>query len=134
MQLPSALLSPNATKNKKNQLWKKILIFVEMELFSSNVKKILIFSQKKAFPIFLQMKPCTFYPKLKKYHLLREKLLCFKKRKHWKTSYIFFKRNLFIYFRKLLKFQELTFHARKSKFFYTFPCKETKFSWLKYLL
>ena len=40
-----------------------------MELFSSNVKKILIFSQKKAFPIFLQMKPCTFYPKLKKYHL-----------------------------------------------------------------
>ena len=46
-----------------------------MELSSSNIKKILIFSQKKAFLIFsqkevflifLEMEPCTFQPKLKK--------------------------------------------------------------------
>ena len=37
-----------------------------MELFSSNIKQILIFSQKKAFLIFSQMKPCTFHFKLKK--------------------------------------------------------------------
>ena len=45
-----------------------------MELFSSNIKKILIFSQKKIFLIFSQKKvflifpqeePCTFQPKLK---------------------------------------------------------------------
>ena len=46
-----------------------------MQLSSSNIKKILIFSQKKAFFIFSQkrafltfpeMEPCTFHPKLKK--------------------------------------------------------------------
>ena len=37
-----------------------------MELFSSNFKKILIFSQKKAFFIFLEMEPCTFPTKLEK--------------------------------------------------------------------
>ena len=46
-----------------------------MELSSSNIKKILIFSQKKAFLIFSQKKaflkfpktePCTFQSKLKK--------------------------------------------------------------------
>ena len=37
-----------------------------MELFGSNIKKILIFSQKnKAFLIFLEMEPCTFQPKQK---------------------------------------------------------------------
>ena len=36
-----------------------------MELSSSNIKKILIFSQKKAFHIFPEMEPCTFQPKLK---------------------------------------------------------------------
>ena len=45
-----------------------------MELSSSNIKKILIFPQKKAFLIFSQkkvflifpeMEPCTFQPKLK---------------------------------------------------------------------
>ena len=37
----------------------KFLVFQETELSSSNIKKILIFSQKKAFLIFLEMEPCT---------------------------------------------------------------------------
>ena len=37
-----------------------------MELSSSNIKKILIFSHKKAFLIFPEMEPCTFQPRLKK--------------------------------------------------------------------
>ena len=32
-----------------------------MELTSSNIKKFLIFSQKKAFLIFLEMKPCKVF-------------------------------------------------------------------------
>ena len=53
-------------KNKKNLPRKKFLIFPEMELSSSNIKKILIFSQKKVFLIFPKMEPCTFQPKLEK--------------------------------------------------------------------
>ena len=37
-----------------------------MEFSSSNITKILIFSQKKAFLIFLEMEPYTFQPKIKK--------------------------------------------------------------------
>ena len=37
-----------------------------MELSSSNIKKVPIFSQNKAFLIFPEMKPCTFQPKIKK--------------------------------------------------------------------
>ena len=36
-----------------------------MEHSSSNIKKIVIFSQKKAFLIFPEMEPSTFQPKLK---------------------------------------------------------------------
>ena len=36
-----------------------------MELPSSNIKKVLIFSQKKAFLIFPEMKSCTFQPNSK---------------------------------------------------------------------
>ena len=39
-------------KNNKNPPRKRFLIFSEMELSSSNIKKIRIFSQKKAFLIF----------------------------------------------------------------------------------
>ena len=35
-----------------------------MGLSSSNIKKILIFSQKKAFLIYPEMEPCKFQPKL----------------------------------------------------------------------
>ena len=67
--------SAQAQKNKKNPPQKKFLIFLEMELSNSNIKKILIFSQKKTFPIFSQknaflnvpeMELCTFQPKDKK--------------------------------------------------------------------
>ena len=44
-------------KNKKNPLLKKFLIFREMELSNSKIKKIVIFSQKKAFLTFSQKKP-----------------------------------------------------------------------------
>ena len=37
-----------------------------MDLSSSNIKKIYIFSQKKAFLLFPEMEPCTFRPKLEK--------------------------------------------------------------------
>ena len=65
MQLPSTFLGPSS-KNKKNPPRKNFLIFQEMELSDSKIKKYLIFSQKKAFLIFPEMEPCTFQPKLKK--------------------------------------------------------------------
>ena len=37
-----------------------------MELSTSNIKKILIFSKKKAFLMFPEMEPCTFQPKIEK--------------------------------------------------------------------
>ena len=37
-----------------------------MELSSSNIKKILILSQKKAFCFLPEMEPCTFQPRLEK--------------------------------------------------------------------
>ena len=41
-------------------------MFWGMELSSSNIKKVLIFFQKKAILIFPEVEPCTFQPKLKK--------------------------------------------------------------------
>ena len=37
-----------------------------MELSDSKIKKLFMFSQKKAFLIFLGVEPCTFQPKLEK--------------------------------------------------------------------
>ena len=51
-------------KIKKIHHEKKFLLFQEMKLSGSNIKKILIFSQKKAFLIFPKIEPCTFQPKL----------------------------------------------------------------------
>ena len=70
-----ATFKPKRAKNKKNSPRKKFHIFPEIELPSSNIKKILIFSQKKAslifsqkeaFPIFPKTEPCTFQSKLEK--------------------------------------------------------------------
>ena len=64
---------PKLQKTKKITS-QKIPYISGNELFSSNIKKILIFSQKKVFLIFSQKKvflifpeeePCTFQPKLK---------------------------------------------------------------------
>ena len=65
---------PPKEKEKKNSLRKKFLIFPEMELSSSNIKKItfsrniafLVFTQIKAFLKFPEMEPCTIQPKLEK--------------------------------------------------------------------
>ena len=78
---PVGLFNPSS-KNQKNPSRKKFLIFQEMELSSSNIKTILIFSRKKVFFIFPEIGSCTFQPKLenKKIHL--EKIfLYFRKRK-----------------------------------------------------
>ena len=58
--------------------------------FGSNIKKILMFSRKKAFLIFSQMKPCTFH--LSPFHFLHFS--------HPNFSYIFSKRKLFLCFGK----------------------------------
>ena len=57
---------PTYPPPKKNQPPKKFLIFQEMELFYSKIKRFRIFSQKKAFLIFSQKKsPApTFWPHL----------------------------------------------------------------------
>ena len=52
MELPTSLLSQSS---KKQFTLKKFLILQQMELSGSNIKKCLIFSQKKAFFIFLEM-------------------------------------------------------------------------------
>ena len=57
MGLPGALFSPSS-KNKKKPTPQKCLIFQDMELSSSNIKKIAIFYEKKAFLIVPEMEPC----------------------------------------------------------------------------
>ena len=68
MELCTSQLKPKETKKDAP---KKSLMFPEMELSSSNIKKIqkkafLIFSLKKAFLIFPEMEPYTFKPELEK--------------------------------------------------------------------
>ena len=70
-----------------------------MKVSSSNIKKIIIFSQKKAFLIISQkkaflrdshMKPCTFHPSSKnKRNPPRENFLYFRKRKSQKNIFCF---------------------------------------------
>ena len=60
-----------------------------MELSSSNIKKILIFSQKKVFLIFPKMEPCTFQPKLEKKKIHPEKNLIFQETETPKKILIF---------------------------------------------
>ena len=51
---------------KTNPPQANFFIFQEMELSNSNIKKLIVFSQKKAFFIFPVMESCSFQPKLKK--------------------------------------------------------------------
>ena len=53
-------------KKKTNPPQANFFIFQEMELSNSNIKKLIVFSQKKAFFIFPEMESCSFQPKLKK--------------------------------------------------------------------
>ena len=66
-------MKPCTSQPKPQKNPKKLFTFPEMENSSSNIKKILILSQKKAFLIFSQnkaflifpeMEPCTFQSKL----------------------------------------------------------------------
>ena len=61
---PCTFKPKSPSKKQKISLQKKFLIFLEMELSSSNIKKNPIFSQKKAFLIFLEMELLS--PKFKK--------------------------------------------------------------------
>ena len=65
MQLSSALPNPNP-KIQKNSTQIKFLLFPDIELSVSNIKKILMFSRKKTFLILPAMEPCTFQSKLEK--------------------------------------------------------------------
>ena len=60
---------------------------MEMELFSSNVKKILIFSQKKAFPIFLH-----FLPQAQKIPSTRRKIVMLQETETLKNFLYFFQK------------------------------------------
>ena len=53
-------LSQSPKKNEKHPPTKIFLTFREMELPCSNIKKILIFSQKKALLLFPKTETCTF--------------------------------------------------------------------------
>ena len=97
------LLSPSLGKIKKihptkisSSKIKNFLIFQEMELFGSNIKKFLIFSQKKVFLIFREVELSYILGNrkpLKKFLII------------WETVTL---KTLFI-------FQEVTFQARKVK-------------------
>ena len=95
---PSALPSPSPQilkkKNSPPKSQKKFLIFSEMELSSSNVKKFLIFSQGRAFPrkVFLHwVKKCPVFspnagkcgPEITLYLDTFHALLYFLKKKHF---------------------------------------------------
>ena len=56
-------LPSSSPKNKKYPPCKKLLIFPEMGLSNSNIKKILIFSQNKAFLTIPEMERYTFHTK-----------------------------------------------------------------------
>ena len=58
---------PNPPPKTKKSTRKKSLTFKEMELYSSNIMKSVIFSQEKVFLIFQKTESYTFQPKLKKY-------------------------------------------------------------------
>ena len=60
IELIGSLSSPSS-KNKKNSSQKKFFIFWKMKLFGSNIKKFLIFSQKKDFLIFRETKTSINY-------------------------------------------------------------------------
>ena len=93
MELPGLLLI--AARKTKKILLEKIRYIREMELSNSNIKKFLIFFQKKAFLIFREMET------LKKFPIFLEVRL----------SYISGNGNP----KKFLIFQEKIFRARKMK-------------------
>ena len=83
---------PKLEKIKKNPPRKKFLIFQEMELSNSKIKKFLIFSQKKTFPIFPKMETCTFWPQPSQFFSKKFLIFFLKKICPLRVSYIFSKK------------------------------------------
>ena len=95
MKLTSALFSPSS-KNKKNPLRENFLYSGKMKHSISNIKKFLIFSQKKAVIIFQEIET----PKRFFIFFIRKLFFCFKK---WKPRTYFFyisEKETFLYFKK----------------------------------
>ena len=104
---------------------KSFLYFME----NGNPEKFLIFSQKKVFFIFLDMKPRTFQPKLEK-----RKFVIFYETETRKKFLISSQKKLFLYFRKpnprknslyftkrnFLIFREMELSSHKIKNLFTF--------------
>ena len=91
---------------------KKFVIFREIELFGSDIKKVIIFSQKQAFLIFREMKLSYISgignPEKIPYISGNGTFLYFKKRKPRKNS-LYFRRNF-----RSLKNQNLLYFSKKS--------------------
>ena len=99
-------LSPSP-KNKKIHPEKKFLIVQEMELSSSNTKKIVIFPE---------MKPCTFQPKIKKLKKSTpRKFLILQETGNPKKFIIFSQKKLFLFFGK-----QKAFHISRNGTFLCF--------------
>ena len=98
-----------------------------MEFSSSNIKKILIFSQKKAFLIFLEIEPYTFQSQLKKIKLCPEKISCIPGNRNPPKNYYVFSKESFCYISRNgnpeeeLPKGEGTSKAPKPKIYYTSP-------------
>ena len=121
MELTGALFKPKLEKIKKKNAPKKNLIFREMELSGCNVKKFLIFSQKKACLIFRETEKELFYISGNFLHFKKLLSELKKKKKHppLKNSLYFGKYNFlatslknFLYFRR--NFQSLKKTSKKS--------------------
>ena len=79
----------------------------EIKLGLSNIKKLIIFSQKKAFVIFPKMEPCNFQSKIEKQKKYTpRKFLMLQETKSPKKFLAFLKKKAFLYFGKLFIFQE----------------------------
>ena len=113
---------PKVSRNKTNLRWKKFLVFQKMELSSSNIKKLLIFSQKKAFLIFPKKEPCTFQIKLKKIkQSTPRKFLIFQEMETPKEFLIFSQYKAFLIFWKmetLKKHHSILFFSIINKTFF----------------
>ena len=125
---PSGAFPSQSPKKQKKPIPKK---FLHLFIPSSNIKKILTFSQKKACLIFSQIKPCNFHPKLQKqkkttlgkFLILQEtktlkSFLCFPKRKE-SFSYISENENPEAgTLKKLLLFQVTCLKYKKLLYFF----------------
>ena len=105
---------------KKTHPEKNSFYFRNSLYFGSNIKKILILSQKEAFLILPTMEPCTFHPNYEEYpkSTLRKIPYASGTKTLKKVSNIFFKRKLFLYSgkRKLRNANSILFFIKRKSF------------------